>query len=97
LTVGNRKGWRLPTIQELASLLDPSVAFTGVPALPIGHPFTLGSVFYWSATSDSERPDLAWGVIVNNASPVTTNKVGLFFSGVCAADRESMRNDVTAL
>ena len=79
LTVGNRKGWRLPTVQELASLLDPSVAFTGVPALPIGHPFTLASVFYWSATSDSERPDIAWGVIINNASPVTTNKPGLFF------------------
>ena len=65
--------------RSLASLLDPSVAFTGVPALPIGHPFTLASVFYWSATSDSERSDLAWGVIINNASPVTTNKPGLFF------------------
>jgi len=80
LTVGNRKGWRLPTIQELASLLDPSLAFTGVPALPNGHPFTVAPVFYWSATSGSQNPDLAWGVIVNNASPITTNKVGLFFA-----------------
>jgi hypothetical protein len=77
LTVANRKGWRLPTIQELATLLDPSVAFTGVPALPIGHPFTVAPVFYWSSTT-GQTPDLAWGVIVNNASPVTTNKVGLF-------------------
>jgi hypothetical protein len=79
LTVGNRKGWRLPTIQELASLLDPSVAFTGVPALPIGHPFSVASVFYWSGTSDHKSPDLAWGVIINNASPVTTNKDVPFF------------------
>jgi hypothetical protein len=38
-TVGGRKGWRLPTVQELASLIDPSVAFPG-PTLPPGHPFS---------------------------------------------------------
>src|SRR6266513_2461374 len=36
LNVGNRKGWRLPTIQELASLVDQSQN----PSLPAGHPFS---------------------------------------------------------
>jgi hypothetical protein len=52
-TVGNRNGWRLPTVQELASLRDPTVPAPG-PLLPPGHPFTLGDVQsagYWSATS----------------------------------------------
>jgi hypothetical protein len=45
--LGGRYGWRLPTIEELASLLDP-FAF---PALPSGHPFTnIQNNPYWSAT-----------------------------------------------
>ena len=35
---GNRGGWRLPTVQELGSLMD--VSATAAPALPSGHPFT---------------------------------------------------------
>lgn len=50
LVVGNRKGWRLPTLQELASLVDPTVATPG-PTLPAGHPFTAMGDIYWSATS----------------------------------------------
>jgi len=34
--VGGRKGWRLPSISELASLVDPSMR-TG-STLPLGHP-----------------------------------------------------------
>jgi len=37
-TTGNRRGWRLPTINELESLFDPSA--TAAPWLPAGHPFT---------------------------------------------------------
>ena len=36
--VGNRLGWRLPTVSELQRLFDPTVT-AGVP-LPPGHPFT---------------------------------------------------------
>ena len=47
--VGGRKGWKLPSIQELASLIDPT---TAGPALPVGHPFIgVQSFNYWSATT----------------------------------------------
>jgi hypothetical protein len=57
--VGGRKGWRLPTISELASLVDPS-AQSG-PPLPLGHPFTnLLTDVYWSATTVADNPKSAW-------------------------------------
>jgi uncharacterized protein DUF1566 len=51
-TVGNRNGWRLPTVQELSSLMDRTVPPPG-PTLPPGHPFSnvQTSNRYWSATS----------------------------------------------
>jgi len=53
-TVGNKKGWRLPTAQELANLYDPS----GNPqfALPAGHPFTVGAFInlFWTATEGAD-------------------------------------------
>lgn len=61
-TIGNRKGWRLPTSQELASLLDPSVPRPG-PTLPAGHPFTnVQSSDYWSATGQADANGNAWSV-----------------------------------
>ena len=50
--IGGRKGWRLPTIEELSSLVDPGRQF---PALPSGHPFVLDATVgtYWSSTTDS--------------------------------------------
>jgi hypothetical protein len=48
MTLGDRKGWRLPTIEELASLV------TAAGTLPAGHPFqniAAGDFStYWSAT-----------------------------------------------
>jgi uncharacterized protein DUF1566 len=75
LTLGNRKGWRLPTVQELASLVDPTVPFPG-PTLPVGHPFTNvqtrvllmgGDTFanYWSATTNARDAGFAWVVTFN--------------------------------
>lgn len=60
--VGGQKGWRLPSIPDLASLIDPSVAPPG-PTLPSGHPFTnIQSAGYWSATTSAEDASDAWFV-----------------------------------
>jgi hypothetical protein len=57
--VGGRKGWRLPSIFELASLMDLSMR-TG-PTLPLGHPFTNVQLdVYWSATTVAGTPNSAW-------------------------------------
>lgn len=59
--VGNRKGWRLPAIAELASLVDPSPA--PGPTLPPGHPFiNVQATFYWSATPATDNSAWVWGV-----------------------------------
>ncbi|SRR5687768_4158216 len=61
-TVGNRQGWRLPTVHELASLIDPSNPL-GNPDLPVGHLFTnVQPAIYWSATTDAQFSDRAWEV-----------------------------------
>lgn len=64
LTTGGRLGWRLPTLQELASLVDRSVPGPG-PKLPAGHPFTdVQSAGYWSATTRAEfSSNVAWYVL----------------------------------
>ena len=87
LPVGNRKGWRLPSLQELASLIDPSIAVPG-PTLPAGHPFTnvqnlTFESMYWSATSTAFNfpPLLAWlvsfynGLVESGNSKTNTNYV----------------------
>jgi len=58
-TTGGRLGWRLPSIEELASLVDPTQTN---PALPPGHPFLgVENVPYWTATSNQVEPvDAFW-------------------------------------
>ncbi len=65
--IDGRKGWRLPSVHELASLLDtnepnPAIALN----MPNG-PFEdfIGG-FYWSATTNSATPTLAWGLNFSN-------------------------------
>ena len=71
---GGRKGWRLPSVHELASLVDPSVPPPG-PTLPPDHPFTnVQSADYWSATTFASFPDGAWLVFFSNGNVDLNNK-----------------------
>lgn len=47
-TTGGRYGWRLPTVPELASLVDPGQS---EPALPRGHPFVTDTDARWSTAA----------------------------------------------
>ncbi|MGA7879201.1 MAG: DUF1566 domain-containing protein, partial [Desulfoferrobacter sp.] len=72
LEVGGRKGWRLPTIEELATLVDTSQSN---PALPSGHPFiNARSNYYWSGTTRASNPDSAWGVYFDYGYVGTSSK-----------------------
>jgi hypothetical protein len=63
--IGGRRGWRLPTFAELATL---NVAGVG---LPTGHPFTGVSGNYWTSL-DSSNPTFAFVFNPSAASPAIT-------------------------
>ena len=60
--VGGRKGWRLASISELASLVDTSIReMREGPTLPLGYPFANVQMdAYWSATTIAGNPNSAW-------------------------------------
>ena len=75
--IGGQRGWRLPSIVELTSLLDPSAQDPG-SMLPSGHPFLNSpSGFYWSASTDGE-PSKAWHLHVSNGHVHMTSKASTF-------------------
>ena len=59
-------GWRMPSLPELSSLIDPTQTN---PALPQGHPFIIPPrTGFWSATTYAGNPSFAWVVIFENTS-----------------------------
>jgi len=57
--------WRLPTINELESLVDCA---HHSPAFPAGHPFrNIGDVC-WSSTTSAYEPDWAWALYVEKGA-----------------------------
>jgi hypothetical protein len=91
--IGRRKGWRLPTIAELTSLVDPSQVD---PALPVGHPFTnvrfgglpFSRPSYWSSSS---FPEEATGLLP--PLPLTVDTEILDLSGGTVGVTNSKANE----
>jgi hypothetical protein len=78
LLAGSRKGWRMPTVEELASLVD---ATQSNPALPSSHPFLNVDLVdtYWTSTTLAANNDLAW--VVDFSSGVITFGFGVTDKG----------------
>ena len=59
--IAGRKGWRLPSAPELATLWDGSIAAPAI-ALPAGNSFTnvQNSQPYWTATESAVDSTRAW-------------------------------------
>ncbi len=77
MAVGGRKGWRLPTVEELTTLVDPTVAAPG-PTIFSGHPFSnvQSSGSYWSITSHyATSDDVARLVTFHNGDAHAEQKV----------------------
>ncbi len=73
LEIGGRMGWRLPTIDELATLIDRTQSPL---TLPEGHPFTNVKILYWSSTDyvgipGAFRVDFNQGLVLG--CPATIN------------------------
>lgn len=70
------KGWRLPAITELESLVDASAHS---PALPAGHPFEGVGQAYWSSTSSSFEADWAMALYLHKGAVGVGRKEGRHF------------------
>lgn len=57
--------WRLPTINELESLIDCA---NHTPALPARQPFKNVKDVYWSSTTSFFEPDWAWALYLNKGA-----------------------------
>jgi hypothetical protein len=87
LEIGGRKGWHLPTIEQLASLVDSTQP---VITLPSKHPFSnVQSNLYWSATASNSdwsayaskrNPTGVWTVHFGAGDVYEGNKVGSYYA-----------------
>jgi hypothetical protein len=75
--IGGKAGWRLPSIQELSSLIDST---QNDPAIKSGHPFTnVNSDPYWSGTKGvaiSGSSDSAWNLDFGTSGAATFTTPG---------------------
>lgn len=74
--VTGAKRWRLPTINELESLVDCSAS---KPALPGGHPFASLKDVYWSFTTSCSSPTGRGRYLDNGGVGVGQKREARFF------------------
>lgn len=75
--IGGRRGWRLPTVEELSSPVDGSQSN---PALPVGHSFVnVQSDWYWSSTTHETVTTSAWRVYMGNGFAGYDVKSGSYY------------------
>jgi hypothetical protein len=67
-SIGGRGGWRLPSLAEFSSIVDP-----GTNLLPEGNPFAIPLGSYWTATASSAT-DAFLGNITEGAAVPETSK-----------------------
>jgi hypothetical protein len=80
--IGERKGWHVPTIEQLASLVAGMYESTS-PHIPAGHPFeNVQENYYWSSTtvSESSLPNYAWVVDFSNGTVHYWLKTGIIYA-----------------
>ncbi len=80
--LGNRQGWRLPSVEELSSLVDLGQLDVTSPVLPEAHPFLnvqygSGVNAYWSSTNNENPNASAWFVNFWRKRNTDTNVAGL--------------------
>ena len=79
MLIGNRKGWRLPTVEELASLVDP---LGSSPDLPAGYSSFFENVQssqYWTATTDESDTGRAYIVNFSTGDVGYSDKSNIFY------------------
>ena len=75
--IGGEKDWRLPTRDELITLLDTSQSG---PALPEGNPFTnvlvnVGNCDYWTCSECEGDSKSAWMVRMTSGTVMDSYKI----------------------
>jgi hypothetical protein len=86
--LGGRNGWHLPTVEQLASLMDTSVA--GSLKLPAGHLFTnVHPECYWTATTRASASNFAWSVCIGHGLVFNNNAKSEEENGWCVRGGQS--------
>ncbi len=85
---GEGSAWRLPTINELESLVDCAAHS---PSLPAGHPFADVQDIYWSSTTSLFEPDWAWALYLEKGATGVGQKRFAQFSVWIVATVDSIR------